>query len=81
MGIGGWGFRHNPQSLNPHFSFQSPNKIFAKKNVCHYQKAEEKTQIIFNPRRVVKKIKIRWRIVFVSINPKKNLTINFLFYK
>ena len=43
MGIGGWGFRHNPQSLNPHFSFQSPNKIFAKKNVCHYQKAEEKT--------------------------------------
>ena len=57
MGIGGWGFRHNPQSLNPHFSFQSPNKIFAKKNVCHYQKAEEKTQIIFNPGRVVKRLK------------------------
>ena len=48
-----------PNPLNPHFSFQSPNKIFAKKNVCHYQKAEEKTQIIFNPGRVVKKIKIR----------------------
>ena len=57
MGIGGWGFRHNPQSLNPHFSFQSPNKIFAKKNVCHCQKAEEKTQIIFNPGRVVKRLK------------------------
>ena len=57
MGIGGWGFRNNPQSLNPHFSFQSPNKIFAKKNVCHYQKAEEKTQIIFNPGRVVKRLK------------------------
>ena len=57
MGIGGWGFRHNPQSLNPHFSFQFPNKIFAKKNVCHYQKAEEKTQIIFNPGRVVKRLK------------------------
>ena len=57
MGIGGWGFRHNHQSLNPHFSFQSPNKIFAKKNVCHYQKAEEKTQIIFNPGRMVKRLK------------------------
>ena len=57
MGIGGWGFRHNPQSLNPHFSFQSPNKIFAKKNVCHYQKAEEKTQIILNPGRVIKRLK------------------------
>ena len=57
MGIGGWGFRHNPQSLNSHFSFQSPNKIFAKKNVCHYQKAEEKAQIIFNPGRVVKRLK------------------------
>ena len=42
MGIGGWGFRHNPQSLNPHFSFHPQIKFSQKKMSATIKKLRKK---------------------------------------